>query len=169
MNDKRNISKVPAPQIPIPDLPSSSGAWFGTRTYIIEKDAEFVEAHTRFLEARSAQSTALLSLLSARMRLARVMVELAALPEICCREQEYRLRMLALTNEAQATEAAIVLAEARGRLAQALGGVKPAADIGRDALTVDDVESILAQFPELDGNISKISLLLRALVREKSG
>lgn len=77
--------------------------------------------------------------------------------------------MLALTNEAQATEAAIVLAEARGRLAQALGGVKPAADIGRDALTVDDVESILAQFPELDGNISKISLLLRALVREKSG
>lgn len=170
MSGKRDVSNNgPAAKISIPDLPSSSGAWFGTRTTIVGKDADFVEEHARFLEARATQSNALLSLLSARMRIARVMVELAALPEVCRREQEHKLRMLSLKNEVEATEAAFILAAARSRLSEVMGGVKQAAPAASDVLTIDDVESILAQFPEIEGDsIGKISMLLRALVREKS-
>lgn len=158
----------PAP-ISIPDLPSSSGAWLGTRTYILEKDAAFVRAHADYLGARAVQAGALFDLIAARMRVARLMAELAALPEISRREQEHKLRMLSLKNEAEATEAAIVLAEARSRLSQAMDGVQQAAPADIGTLSIDDVESILAQFPEFDAdNIGKITMLLRALMREKS-
>jgi len=171
MTDKQKPTSLrPAPTISVPDLPSDSGSWFGTRTQILEKDARFVRAHADFLDARTAQANALFDLTAARMRLFRLMAELAALPETCRRQEEHKLRMLNLRNEAEATEAAIILAEARGRLSQVMGGVKQtAAPAATDALTIDDVESILAQFPEFDEtSIGKISMLLRALVREKS-
>lgn len=171
MTDKQRPAPLrPAPTISVPDLPSDSGSWFGSRTQILEKDARFVRAHADFLDARASQANSLFDLTAARMRLFRLMAELAALPETCRRQEEHKLRMLALRNEAEATEAAIILAEARGRLSQVMGGVKPAAaPTANDALTIDDVESILAQFPEIEGDsIGKISMLLRALMREKS-
>jgi hypothetical protein len=156
------------PTFSIPDLPTSSGAWFGTRTQILEKDAAFVRAHAEYQLARSEQTDTTFALLNARMRVARLMAELVALPEICRREQEHAVRMLAMKNEIEVAEAAIALAESRGRLAQVLGAAKPksAAD---GTVSIDDVESILTQFPELDAdNIGRVSMLLRALVREKA-
>jgi hypothetical protein len=168
-----NTKAVPrsaAPPISVPELPSSSGAWFGGVAHILRKDTEVVEASADFLHARAQQAEALHGLVTARMRVARLMVELAALPETCRREQEHKLRMLSLKNEFEATEAAILLAEARGRFAQANKGPQQAAPAsGNDALSLDDVESILSQFPEFDADsISKVSMLLRALQREKS-
>jgi hypothetical protein len=48
-------------------LPSTSGAWFGSRTYVAKKDAEFVEAHTRLLKARADQCEALDTLVEKRI------------------------------------------------------------------------------------------------------
>jgi hypothetical protein len=50
-------------------LPSTSGAWFGSRTYVARKDAEFVEAHTRLLNARGEQCDALTALVEKRIAL----------------------------------------------------------------------------------------------------
>jgi hypothetical protein len=50
-------------------LPSTSGAWFGSRTYVTTKDAEFVEAHTRLLQARGKQCDALNELIEKRIKL----------------------------------------------------------------------------------------------------
>lgn len=157
-----------APAISIPDLPTSSGAWFGTRTQILEKDAAFVRAHADYLTARTEQTSALFDLLAARIRVARLMTELAALPEMCRHEREHALRVLAMRNEIEVTEAAIILAEARGRLAQMMGGASPTSNTNT-TLSIDDVESVLTQFPELEAdNIGRISMLLRALMREKT-
>jgi hypothetical protein len=57
-------------------LPSSSGAWFGSRTYITKKDAEFVEAHARLLKARADQCEALGTLLDKRTELAAKIADL---------------------------------------------------------------------------------------------
>jgi hypothetical protein len=50
-------------------LPSTSGAWFGSRTYVTTKDAQFVEAHTRLLIARGKQCDALDELIEKRIAL----------------------------------------------------------------------------------------------------
>lgn len=159
-------SNYTLPAFAIPDLPTSSGAWFGTRTHILEQDATFVRAHADYLTARAEQTDALRELLVARMRVARLMAELVSLPETCRRERDHAMRMLTLQNEAEATEAAIVLAEARSRLSHTLGGNASTSTDG--SLSIDDVETTLSQFPEIDAdNIGKISILLRALAREK--
>lgn len=160
------------PTITIPELPCD-GSYstfldlFKSPEEIAERDADFCFAHARFLKSKEAQTNALHDLVLARMRVAKTMAELAALPETCRREQEHKLRLLSLRNETEAADAAIALAEARGRLAQSLGGAKPKST-GDGTLSIDDVESILTQFPEIEGdNIGRISMLLRALMREK--
>lgn len=175
MTDKRTdvVERRPAP-ISIPKLPcdGSYSRLFDllkTPEEIVNRDADYCQAHSRFLEAKTAATEACLGLVSARMHLARVMVELATLPETCRREQEHKLRMLSLKNEVEATETAIILAEARARFAQTNGPKPQSPAPSNDALSIDDVESILSQFPEIDtDSIGKVSMLLRALLREKS-
>jgi hypothetical protein len=50
-------------------LPSKSGAWLGSKTYVTTKDAEFVEADTRLLKARGEQCDALTALVEKRIAL----------------------------------------------------------------------------------------------------
>lgn len=166
----------PAPKISIPDLPcngSYSGFFdiFKTPEEIAHRDADYCEAHARFLRARGAQTDALHDLITARTRVARVMVELAALPEVCRREQEHKLRMLTLKNEAEATEAAIILAEARNRFAQAAAGkpqvTAPATD---SSLSLDEVEELLQTLPEIaPETLQTLSLMLKGRMKEKRG
>lgn len=173
MSENKAIAPRQAPTISIPELPcdgsySSILDLFKSPEEIATRDADFCFAHARFLKGKEAQTGALHDLILARMRVAKTLAELAALPETCRREQEHKLRLLSLQNETEATEAAITLAEARGRLAQCMGGASPAAPAS-GTLSIDDVETILTQFPEIEtDNIGKISMLLRALMREKS-
>ncbi|HEX2841391.1 hypothetical protein [Hyphomicrobium sp.] len=161
------------PRISIPELPSdgsysSFADLFKTPEEIADRDARFVEAHARFLTAKGTQANALHDLVLARMRVARLMVELAELPEICRREQEHRLRMLSLENEAEATEAAIVLAEARSRLALAMGA-SSSAPASPSGLSIDDVETILGQLPEIGSDtLLTVMRLLKGMLQEKT-
>lgn len=168
----RNMpDRAPAPAVELPDLPCDSGVstWFRSRQEVCEFDTDYVDATTNLYRAQARQTLAVDELVAARVRLARTLSALQALPEICLREQEHKLRMLALKNEAEATEAAIILAEARSRLSQVMAGHKQVAPAGNDRLSIDDVESILVQFPEFDeASIGRITMLLRALQKEKS-
>lgn len=172
MTDKQKPAPLrPAPTIAVPDLPSSSGTWLGSRTHILEKDAHFVRAHADFLDARMTQANSLFELIAARMRLFRLMAELAALPEACRRLEEHKLRMLTLKNEADATEAAIVLAEARSRLAQVMGGQKQAAPAANDGfLGLEEIEELLQTLPEIaPETLQTLSLMLKGRMKEKRG
>lgn len=172
MTDKQKPAPVrAAPTIDVPDLPSSSGAWFGARTQILEKDARFIRAHSDVLDAQASRTNTLFELMAARMRLFRLMAELAALPEACRRLEEHRLRMLALKNEAEATEAAIVLAEARSRLSQVMGGQKQAAPAANDGfLGLEEIEELLQTLPEIaPETLQTLSLMLKGRMKEKRG
>jgi hypothetical protein len=68
-------------------LPSSSGAWFGSRTHVAKKDADFVEAHTRLLKARGEQCDALDTLVKKRIALG---VKITDLHNILAEHQRVR-------------------------------------------------------------------------------
>ena len=82
------VSRTPMGDVPT-TLPSSSGAWFGSRTYITKKDAEFVEAHARLLKARADQCEALGTLLDKRTELA---AKIADLHNVLAEHQRVRQR-----------------------------------------------------------------------------
>jgi hypothetical protein len=69
------VSRTPIGDLPT-TLPSSSGAWFGSRTYLTKKDADFIEAHTRLLKARAGQCDALSTLIDKRIELAAKIADL---------------------------------------------------------------------------------------------
>lgn len=172
MSDKSKPAPVrSASPISIPELPSDSGSWAWSRTQVLHDDTEYVQAHAGFLDARAAQAGALHDLVAARMRIMRLMAELAALPETCRRVEEHKLRLLTLKNEVEATEAAIILAEARSRFAQATGGVKPAAPQTNDgSLTTDEIEELLQSLPEISPEtLQTLSLMLKGRLKEKRG
>jgi hypothetical protein len=68
-------------------LPSTSGAWLGSRTYVIKKDADFVEAHTRLLIARGKQCDALNELVEKRIALG---AKIADLHNVLAEQQRVR-------------------------------------------------------------------------------
>lgn len=57
-------------------LPRTSGAWFGSKTYVITKDADYVEAHARWLKARGDQCDALTALVDKRIALGAKLADL---------------------------------------------------------------------------------------------
>lgn len=171
MTEKRNPPTERRPAtISLPDMPDRSGAWLGTREYILRRDAEFVRAHADYLVARGEQADAMHGLISARMRLGRLMAEMAALPEACRRIEEHKLRMLVLRNEAEATEAAIILAEARSRLSQSMKGAQASVPTGDGSLSIDEIEELLQALPEISPEtMQTLSLMLKGRMKEKRG
>jgi hypothetical protein len=68
-------------------LPGKSGAWFGSKTYVAKKDAEFVETHTRLLKARGEQCDAPNSLIDKRIELG---AKIADLHNLLAEQQRLR-------------------------------------------------------------------------------
>src|SRR5262245_2028878 len=72
---------VPVPDrehLPMPVLPSSSGATWGSRLRIAKKDTAYVRQHLDYLNARVAQSNAMTALIESRIGVAVSMSKLAA-------------------------------------------------------------------------------------------
>lgn len=175
----KRADRLPAPAPSAPPLPSSSGAWLGTRTTILGKDAAFVRAHADFLRARCEQSDAMQQLIQSRLGVAKTMAKLAALGEIVeheyrlgRRERDHELRLLDIKHETDATNLQILLAEAQSRLdAYAPHGSPPPRDTPQDTgLAPDEIEEILQALPEISPEtLHTLSLMLKGRLKEKSG
>lgn len=152
------------------NLPSSSGAWWGSPTTILQKDAAFTDAHRRLLECRAQQGRAYEELILSRVRIAKVLATLATLPELCRREQVHELRMLTLKQDTEATIAATALSEARARLRGVTDtpSDQPSSTPETPGLFPSEVEQVLERFPDLKPElIEPIIMTLRGLMAEK--
>lgn len=174
MADKPAFVTNPTPKAPTsissPSLPTSSGAWWGNAETICRKDTSFVEQHRKYLKACTGQADALNGLILARVRVAKTLVELSALPELCRREQTHRLRVLQITQETEATLAATALANARADLQRANGSEKaPQPPPMPSGVTLEDIESVAQNMPELSPeSIRSLLLALNGLMSEKT-
>ena len=182
-DNKKSVSKgtsSPSAAPSGPPLPSSSGAWFGNRTQIIQKDADFVRAHADFLRARAEQSHAMRELIDSRIGLAKTMAKLTALGEIVehefrlgCRERNHELRLATINQETEALAAQIALAEVQAKLATlAPHGTPPVATATTPdsyGLTPDEIEELLQALPEISPDtLHTLSLMLKGRLKEKS-
>jgi hypothetical protein len=171
----RDDSKLPMPPVPdslqvsreasLPVLPSSSGAWFGSRRALLLKDGKFVRAHARYLEARVAQSDAMTRLVESRTALARSLAALASIADICRDDYERgRVERRIAALELQTHEAI-----AKTRLLEALQKLPSQHGLGGFSGSVPllAVKDALGSVPELEPQTREtIERLLDALVTE---
>ncbi len=168
-------SVTPRPSLPA--LPSSSGAIWGSRERLLRKDTEFVQQSAKFLQARTAQSDAMTSLVESRLRLATTIAKLSALPEIAIheyelgrRERAHELAMRDLAQQTERTTAEAVLLQTQ----QALASLTPQTPPPQTpppttaSLSVSDVEKVAQNMPELKPEtIQSLVWALNGLLGEK--
>jgi len=174
-------AQTPTPSMP--SLPSSSGAWLGTRNTILRKDTAFVELHAAYLNARRAQSDAMTGLVESRIKAALTMAKLTALPEIA--EHEYRLgrldrahemRIRSLSAERKESDAEAALLEAKQRVASLIPeppkppAPPPAAPTpAAKGLTPLEVKMVAQRLPEIKREtIETLCMMLSGLLAEKN-
>lgn len=178
---------TPTPSIPT--LPSSSGAWLGTRTRILKKDRDFIEVHTNLLKAKREQTDAMTALIESRMTAALTIAKLSALPEIA--EHHYRKGRAERSREVAAWQHEDHLAalarrcdelDAQAslvRAAQRLADLQPkppeppsppqAPPPVPSGLSTADVEKVAQNMPELKPEtIQSLLWALNGLLAEKS-
>jgi len=181
MQDDRASLQLPALRIQArqPELPKSSGTWWGNLTSILSKDADFVQEHARFLRARADQSNAMGALMDSRVTLARAIAKLDQLPDIIANDyergrhdREHELRILKLQAKTREAQACIALLQVE----QQLAGFQPtspsstssAAAQNSSGLTPADVAQMVQQLPEISTETaSTLALLLEGLLAEK--
>lgn len=160
-------------------LPSSSGAWFGTKSRIMRKDGEFIRQHADLLAAKTTQATQMRALIDARIDLALKYAELASLPDLIDhqyakghRERAHELRMMDIAHQTAETAAKTELAAALVRLAQFMPGpsgsatAPPAAGAG---LTPNEVRKAAEMMPEMKPEaIETLMVMLSGMLAEKS-
>lgn len=168
-----------APARATPNLPSSSGAWFGGRTTLLAKDSKFVRAHADYLAARQEQARQARALVDVRIELERSLARLAWLPEIL--EHDYQMgredrrhdfEAKRITNQTREAELRAVLQAALNYEAslkpQPVQQPVSTASAGRGA-GIDDVEQILSNFPDIPASAKATFLmLLRAKLQDKA-
>jgi len=174
-------AKAPARASPVttlPDLPSSSGAIWGSAKTLIKKDTEYIKAHTEFLQARSAQATAMTSVINSRHDLALALVRMASLSEIAEFEhrrgradRSHELAMQGMRHELVELNEEIALINARRVLAALTEPTRPEAPsqaASTSPLTIDDIEQVAQHLPELaPETVQAMILALKGLMSEK--
>ncbi len=165
------------PRSSLPDLPSSSGAVWGTRRGIVRKDTEYVKQHAAYLQARTTQSSAMRDLVESRVALAVALSQLSAVPEICAAEylkgRRERARDLLITDlhcqEAELRAKAAV-ASAQKHLLSLEPPLEKASEAAQPqaGLTPAEIDELVATMPDIsDGARRTLSLLLHGRVQEK--
>jgi hypothetical protein len=173
-----SLAQATVPRPSVPSLPYSSGALWGTPTTILKKDGAFTRAHADLLRARQEQTNAMSGLIDARIALALKLSELAVLHELVehhyqtgRRDREHEAAMQHMTHETAETNARTELVRAQQHLASlqpASQDDAPAPTRQSGALTVDEVEQVLQQFPDINPEtIRPIILALGGVVAEK--
>ena len=180
-------STLSAPSLPpfrpsgAPMLPASSGAFFGTRTHLVKKDAEFVKAHTEHLDARVEQYNAANRLMEARVACELTAGRLGNIDLI--KQHEFRRgqhdrqqeergwqhqhQLSAIQRDTQLVQAEAALLEAKAQRA-ALQALAPQPEAPERALSVDDLEELVAVMPELSEDQRAAFLrMARGLLSEK--
>jgi len=180
MSDDRSLSPPPAylPPAPtdarptLPSLPSSSGAFWGSATSILKQDTNFVEAHTAYLQARTAQTTAMRDLVDKRQALSIAIGKISALPEIAQHEYERGRRDRA--HDAAMQQFVHQTAEINARInllraEQHLASFEPAHSApAPSGLTPPEIDELLAALPDVSEDTRKtISYVLSGRLREK--
>lgn len=161
---------------------------FGRDVRLARKDTEFVQQYTALLHARAAQTDAYSGLVRSRIELAKTLSSLHSLDEICSyayergrRERAHDLTMLDLEHAAEETQAHARLIEAHQQIERLLpppttpslafpapSSAPPPAPRAEPGVTIDDVNAIAAQLPEIPEEARKhLSILLANLLREK--
>jgi hypothetical protein len=175
-----SLARVNVPRPSIPSLRYDSGAFALTDTRKRKKDAEYTRADADLFDARREQTNAMSGLIDARIALALKLSELAILPELLDhhyhtgrRDREHEAAIQRMTHETAETNALIELTRAQ----QHLVSLQPAKDLPElpapatqlaNGLSVDDVEQVLQQFPELNPEtIRPIILALGGVAAEK--
>src|SRR5581483_10431635 len=72
--------------LPMPDLPSSSGAFWGSRADILKQDTAHVVEHSNFLAKRVTQANTMVALVEGRIALSLAMSKLASIDEVTAAE-----------------------------------------------------------------------------------
>jgi len=107
----------------LPDLPSSSGAWFGTRTSIMRKDADFIREHQRYLDARVKQIKSAHELVDERISIAAKIADMDNILIEIQRSREHERWQNEQKRNSERIQAAydnqISVARKEGQLAQA--------------------------------------------------
>jgi ParB-like chromosome segregation protein Spo0J len=181
MDQDRTRPQLPAlrAQPRTPELPKSSGAWWGSPTSILAKDADFVHEHARFLRARAEQSNAMGALMDSRVALARALAKLDQLPDIVAddyergrHEREHQLRLLKLQSATQEVQARTVLLQAEQLLASLQPPVRTttqAASAPSPGLSPADVQQVVQQLPEISAETASVlTRLLEGLLADRA-
>ena len=95
-------------------LPADSGAWWGSPTTILKKNAAFVRAHADYLEARTTQARSGQGYVDACHELARSIARLDWLPEIL--EADYLRGKLDRAHDIEMQRIAHATAQAEARI-----------------------------------------------------
>jgi hypothetical protein len=187
MADKKNVPasrkysppSVVAPRPSMPALPYESGAFWGTPTTILKKDAAFTAAHAELLRQRQNQADAMAGLVHSRISLALKLSELHVLPELVAhhyevgrQDRDHEIALQRLTHETAETNAEIELTRAQQHLASLQPANEspapaqlPAAAAG---LTPDEVDELLSNFPDLSAETRHlVALALKGRLNEK--
>jgi len=162
---RRRAVARPAASLPMPAMPSSSGAWLGSRTNILRKDAAYVHAHAELLAAKSKQTAAMRDLIDARVGLAGALARMASIDEIISHEHSrgrleraHQLRLVDLEHQRAEALAEVALAAARAQLGDYAPTARPASS---RSVSIEDVEAVAQGMPEL--RPETIRTLLNAL------
>ena len=161
--------------LPVPQLPSSSGAGWGTRWRILRHDTAYVKQHADYLNARVAQGNAMRQLVDTRIDVAVSMSKLASIGEITAteylkgrRQRASELRLLHVQCETAEVNAELALVAARRELAS----IAPPPDVASAAagLSPAEVEELLRVIPEINPETARtLSHLLAGRLKERTG
>ncbi len=175
-----------APKPAVPSLPSSSGAFLGSRTRIARKDKEFVEASTALIESQIKQGRAFTSLIEARSEAALALARLQSLPEVAAHayykgraeraaQEEQWLHdahIASLEHEREAIHAQVEVDRAKQRLAELQPASTeppaptPAASKG---ISIAEVQVCAQRLPEMNREtVETLCMMLSGLLAEKN-
>lgn len=183
-------SSVPAvtPTPALPSLPSSSGAFLGSRTRIARKDEQFLLADAARLKAQEQQARACTALIEARSDAALAMARLQSLPELAQHEYDrghaersaeeqqwlHRARIVALEHEREEIHAQAELERAKQRLADVHPtapepSAPPPVPATPKGLTPAEVQMVAQRLPEMTPEtIETLHMMLSGLLAEKN-
>ena len=198
MTDTKNVTIIPprevlpsrgtAPAASLPSLPSSSGTVLGSATTIMQHDCAYVQVYTEFLQARTAQSSAMKDLVESRVALATVIAKLQTIDEIIAHEYRrgradrqseaaewaHTARLAAIRHERDELDAVATLIRSRQRLAEfdpkppPIPDQPPPQPSPAAGLSPADVERVAQNMPELQPDtIRTLLLALNGLLAEK--
>jgi hypothetical protein len=153
----------------------------------MKKDCRFVQAHTEFLQARTAQAASMAEVVEARVNLATVIAKLQTVDEIIAHEYQrgradrqseqaqwiHARRMTELQHEREALDAQAALMRAQQRLAELqpkppepAPPPPPPPPVG---LSPSDVEKVAHNMPELKPEtVQSLVWALKGLLAENS-